>query len=185
MCEDCMLNLGDFCEITSRCDLDEIKNCEHKIPIFDMAFYYNEDVEAYSCIAFLSSQNNEIIRRHKVSQETIIKMLDREDKHLNSKGSILSKINKSIPEDSDFCEKTNGDDSFVAKNSQNKISDFKLAFYYDKNLETYRCIAYLSNRNNEIINCQDIHQEIVIQMLDREDGYLNSKNNTSILNKLN
>ena len=91
-CRSCIFNFKGFCEKTYMDDLDEVLECNSRIPKFDLAFYYDENTGDYRCIAYLPNEGNEIIRSTKISHDTILKMLDREDKHLKSNNSILDKI---------------------------------------------------------------------------------------------
>lgn len=75
-------------------DLDEIRECTYRIPLFDLAFYYDTDIESYRCVAYLKEGSNEIIKACNVPQSDVIKMMNREKNHLDLNESIIDKINK-------------------------------------------------------------------------------------------
>lgn len=93
-CDNCIFNIDGFCKINCRYDLDEITECDDKIPLFDLAFYYDEERETYRCVAYLSNSNNEIIKGCNISQNDVMEMINREKKHLDLNDSIIDKINK-------------------------------------------------------------------------------------------
>ena len=93
-CDNCIFNFGGLCEKTYRDDLDEIIECDDRIPLFDLAFYYDKERETYRCVAYLTNENNEIIRGYDIPQSDVIEMINREKKHLVLNESIIDKINK-------------------------------------------------------------------------------------------
>lgn len=93
-CNDCIFNLNGYCKRNYRDDLDEITECDDRIPLFDLAFYYDEGRQTYRCVAYLTNENNEIIRGCDIPQSDIIEMINREKKHLDLNESIIDEINK-------------------------------------------------------------------------------------------
>ena len=93
-CNDCVFNMDGFCRINCRNDLDEISECDDRIPLFDLAFYYDEEIETYRCVAYLTNGDNEIIRGCNIPQGDVIEMINREKEHLDLNESIIDKINK-------------------------------------------------------------------------------------------